>query len=382
MFGLISPENYYFFYSLLLGCLAILQIIHLQFASNDYLLYREPQKGNEYWALILTIFLIIFFGTRDPDSFYFADTAGYAQRYYAIQYEGDASRWYEMYLDSNNEFLFSRLILVMAGNGFSVTAWFTVIAAIYILGIYFAVKIFFPNNLLLACICAYLNFGFYSGAVNGLRNSMGLSMVLVAMALYYKYNFDWKKSLLPLLFLVAAYEFHSSTFLPSFCLLCSIFIIKKPKIAVLIWFLSIVVSLAVGNTIASFFEMLGFDDRMSKYLDDAHDSEFMSKSFSRTGFRLDFLLFSALPIVWGWIVFKYRNVKDKAYDVIYNTYVLANSFWVLVIRAAFSNRFAALSWFLYFLVLIYPALKYNMFPNQGRIVSLILLCLLGITFII
>jgi hypothetical protein len=37
-----------------------------------------------------------------------------------------------------------------------------------------------------------------------------------------------------------------------------------------------------------------------------------------------------------------------------NTYLLANSLWILLIEANFSNRFAYLSWFMMPWVLLYP----------------------------
>lgn len=103
---------------------------------------------------------------------------------------------------------------------------------------------------------------------------------------------------------------------------------------------------------------------------------------TKIGFRWDFLIFSAVPIIWGWWIIKKKGLNDKAYNIIFNTYVLANSFWVLVIRAAFSNRFAALSWFLYFLVLIYPLLKHNIYPKQGVTLAIMLIGLFLINIVI
>ena len=52
--------------------------------------------------------------------------------------------------------------------------------------------------------------------------------------------------------------------------------------------------------------------------------------------------------------------------------MIANAFWILIIRANFSNRFAYLSWFLMAPVIAYPMLRYKLFPNQYRIVGLVL----------
>ncbi|MBN1184997.1 MAG: hypothetical protein JXB49_22115, partial [Bacteroidales bacterium] len=55
---------------------------------------------------------------------------------------------------------------------------------------------------------------------------------------------------------------------------------------------------------------------------------------------------------------------DKLYVQIFNIYVAANAFWILVIRAAFSNRFAYLSWFLMGIVVFYPFFKRRFFRYQ------------------
>ena len=51
----------------------------------------------------------------------------------------------------------------------------------------------------------------------------------------------------------------------------------------------------------------------------------------------------------------------------------ANAFWIMVIRAEFSNRFAYLSWFLYPIVLAYPLLKLKIWPKtQGNKTAVIM----------
>ena len=55
-------------------------------------------------------------------------------------------------------------------------------------------------------------------------------------------------------------------------------------------------------------------------------------------------------------------------------YILANTFWILVIRANFSDRFAYLSWFIYSAVLIYPLVTNpKIVQNSSKWVSLIIL---------
>jgi predicted Na+-dependent transporter len=75
------------------------------------------------------------------------------------------------------------------------------------------------------------------------------------------------------------------------------------------------------------------------------------------GFRIDFILYSCMPIIIGYIYQNRLHYRNEFYSLIHNTYIIANAFWVLVIRANFSDRFAYLSWFMYALVMMYPLLE-------------------------
>jgi hypothetical protein len=52
----------------------------------------------------------------------------------------------------------------------------------------------------------------------------------------------------------------------------------------------------------------------------------------------------------------------------------------MVVRAAFSNRFAYLSWFLYPIVFTYPLFRMNIWKDQDRKTALILFAYSGFTF--
>lgn len=123
------------------------------------------------------------------------------------------------------------------------------------------------------------------------------------------------------------------------------------------------------------FAGLGFDDRLS-YLTD-----YDIGMFSHTGFRWDFLLYSMMPIVLGYYVVIKRGIQDRTYTILLNTYTLANAFWVMVIRANYSNRFAYLSWFMYPIVLAYPLLRLDVWGDmQGKRLKQIMLAHIGFTW--
>lgn len=377
MFDFIPPEFYRPIFLVVMGILVVVEFNKCNSLTTDEILYSPPTWGDKRNALILTLLLILFFGFRDPFADVFADTSGYAGYYFAIEREGTSSVRYDM-LAQSGEQIWVQILFLCGLNGLGIHTWFTVVAAIYIGGIFFLISKLFPNNVFLGSVFAFLNFGFYSGAVNGIRNADALSMILVAL---YFITSRHRNILISLLFMVIAYYIHHSALLPAVCLVVSAYAVRKPQWAIGFWLLSIVISLVAGSAVSAIFEGLGFDDRMTSYLEGGSNLGGNSP-FSHTGFRWDFLLFSAAPIVWGWYVTCRLKISDAVYPVIFNTYVLANSFWVMVIRAAFSNRFAMLSWFLYFLVIAYPLLKLNISDAQGRWIGFALIFLLLIAIFI
>ena len=119
----------------------------------------------------------------------------------------------------------------------------------------------------------------------------------------------------------------------------------------------------------------GFDDRLEGYLIDVDHS-----GFSHTGFRWDFILYSIMPIWLGYYILVKKGIRNRIYEVLISTYVLANAFWVMIIRAHFSDRFAYLSWFLYPIVIAYPLFSIDVWGHkQGRIARNILYAHLSFT---
>ena len=142
--------------------------------------------------------------------------------------------------------------------------------------------------------------------------------------------------------------------------------------------LSIIISLFWGGRVESLFASIGFDDRLSDYIHPDVEEDL----FTVTGFRWDFLLYSAMPVLLGYYVVIKKKVFNSTYLLLLGTYIYANAFWIMVIRAEFSNRFAYLSWFLYPIVLAYPLMKLKIWPKtQGRKTAVIMTAHLAFTLI-
>lgn len=219
-----------------------------------------------------------------------------------------------------------------------------------------------------------MNFTCYAYCVNGMRNGLSLAIIMYALTFLKP---GVKNIVIAFLLSVFAFSLHHSCALPAVCMFAAYFVVKSPKVAIGFWLFSILLSLTFGPQVENILMSLGFDNRLETYLMAQHGDPQIVNPYYKTGFRWDFLAYSIVPIILGWISIQNDRFKDRKYILLYNTYVLANAFWIIVIRAAYSNRFAQLSWFLYGLVLAYPLLNIKAFNNQGAVISAVILVQLG-----
>ena len=231
------------------------------------------------------------------------------------------------------------------------------------------------KNLWIAVLFFFISFSCYSFGTNGIRNGLGCSLDLVAISLF---ALGGAKRPVGVVLMFLAMGIHRSTILPSAAAIASVYFIKDTKTAIRFWIASIAISLVAGPMVENFFAALGFDDRMDQYASTNQDERSMNQ-FSATGFRWDFLLYSSFGTIMIWYVTRYRKFTDKVYSIIAITYLLCNAFWVMVIRSAFSNRFAYLSWFLYPVVMAYPLLRMNLWKDQDRKTAIIFFLYSGFT---
>lgn len=254
----------------------------------------------------------------------------------------------------------------------NVNAFFTLIDIGYFGFTLWACRRLTPNNVLVSLMFCLGALSFYTYGTNGIRNGLACSMVL----LYFSYIYGTRRNIATAFIIAfAAFNIHHTTALPILMSLVSLFCIRSFKWTYTFWILSILISLVAGGAVTSLFASLGFDDRLS-YLTTIDEDK-----FSRTGFRWDFLIYSMMPIVLGYYIVIRKGIRNNAYEFLLNTYTLSNAFWVMVIRANYSNRFAYLSWFMYPIVLAYPLLKLDIWGEaQGKRLKQIMLAHVGFTW--
>jgi hypothetical protein len=347
------------FYNVML-VLVLVQCSQLSHSYGSTILARRTPSS--FATFIFPLILIFFFGMRSIEATHmygmFGDTGTYAYKY--LMSENSLK---SVVIDTKSEWLWNALMNGCRLLGFSPNAFFTVVAAGYIGFMCLACRRLTPNNVWIALLFFMSSYLFYSNGVNGIRNALASSLVLYAFSFFVdEKNSQGKWVALIVAFL--ALGIHRSEYLPVLCCIIAAFVFKDTKKLIVFWCGAIFLSLIAGNQISNFFAGLGFDDRMSNYLMDK-SADTMNK-FSQTGFRWDFLLYSAMPIWLGYYIIIKRGINDKTFSLLLNTYILSNAFWVMVIRASYSNRFANLSWFLYPIVLAYPLLKMKIWRDQDR----------------
>ena len=315
------------------------------------------------WGVALVI--AVWLGMRPVNEYYFGDTGNYAISFARFQPA-------DFVIDFKNEWLWDSLYYITKSLGQDVHFLFTVVSLLYMVTGYAAIRILIPHKPIITLILFCGSLMFFSFATNGLRNGLACHVTLLVFVLYFK-----EQRILAAVIAFLAYSIHHSVGIPLAGFICSLFIYKRPHWSIIIWGLSIVASLLLGNSLTGFIEQFSVDERLQGYTNLEQGGE--GVQFSSYGFRWDFLAYSAMPIVLGYYTILKKRITDNWYSVLFSTYCLANAFWVIFIRAAFSNRFAYLSWFMYPIVVAYPLFFFKLWNDQDKKVGQIILAYVGFT---
>ena len=342
MIDFIPIRSYYDVYIHFCLFLVVANLIHA------YTVPLNDQKNLKFlrtagWLLLVLI--VLYLGLRPISGYVFGDMGTYAR--YFKNYALGAP------VTTEKDVLFHYYIKILS-YGVGVHGFFLITAALYILPTYFISKKHFGAYWFYGFLMFVVSFSFYSYGTNGIRNGLATSLFLWGLC------YPKKKILMGIFFTIAVL-FHKTLLLPVMAHILTLFY-NEPKTYLKAWVLAIPMSLFLGSIFITIFTSLGFgDDRLAGYL--SGDSSGLDSAI-KTGFRWDFLFYSAFPVFAGWYFIIKKKFQDHFYNHVLNIYLICNTFWILVIRANFSNRFAYLSWFLMAFVIIYPLLKQQIFKNQ------------------
>ena len=358
---MIPAKSYYTIYLILVTIITL--ITYFKYDKRNGNITSPLNKRKKDGTFILAILMVLFIGFR-PESYVFVDMMNYINYYHAL-YEGNI-----FIFDKEAENLIFDNYLAWVGSKYLGTSFFFVsIAAIYFICTYIACRRMFPRDTLAAYLVFLAAFSTFSYGTNGIK--AGAAAAIFLMALSYRDNL---KICVPLI--LVSWGFHHSMVMPIVAFIMTL-IYKNSKVYFAAWCLCLLIAV---------FHITFFQQLFADILSDSGNSgaNYLNEQNAdwggRTGFRIDFVIYSTMPILVGyWSVYKKKMQLSKLYMCLLNLYMTLNGTWLLCMYANFTNRIAYLSWFLYPVVLIYPYLNENWGPSRYKTFSRVMLAHLGFT---
>ena len=331
---------------------------------TNQVLQKQVVEANAIFGTVITVFIILYMGFR-PVSFVFGDTINYAHSFYNINPDTASFSW-------GREWSYRNLAILIAKIGDIHLLFFTC-ALIYTGSLWWAMRRIFGNYFWIPFLVIISMFTFWTYGVNGIRNGLGASVFILALTF---------TNNIPMMIFLAfiAVGFHTSVYLMIATAAISWFY-NRNKLYLGIWVLSIPISFRWGWSLQYMLAATSFmqsDERMAGYL--TRENEIGEIVQTSSTFRWDFLLYSAMAVAIAYYFIYLRKFKDQYYIWLFNIYLICNAFWIIVIRATYSNRIAQLSWFIMPIILIYPFIKKRFWKDHERYLGLALLLFYAFAF--
>ncbi|MCF2611241.1 EpsG family protein [Prevotella copri] len=322
--------------------------------SVEYSEMRVSVSQN-FLCLLLLLFMILFIGTRPVSERYFGDMAGYFYEYRLFEEKAFG------FDESLDDPLWSNMMRFFASCKIGFTSFMLLVAVLYFYVAYKSVGRMFPSDKLAAYLVFLGAFSTFSYGTNGMRAGVAASIFLLALS----YAGNW---LITITLAVLSLFIHHSMVLPLFAFFLAL-AYRKTNVYLCIWLVCILISAFHITWFQDLFSQLSADNG------DARGAQYLmvsGKGGYRTGFRLDFILYSSVPIVVSYFAVIIKKIQSDYYCFLINIYIITNSIWMLCMYASYSNRIAYLSWFMYPIVLIYPFLNEDWGFHRYRVFSIVM----------
>lgn len=364
MFDFVPVAQYTHYFDI---AVLVLLLIAVWQCHKGIIFKQDTVEMNANWGAVVAILLILYMGLR-PVSGLFGDTINYARGFYEVQRSGKPFS----FSLGGGDWLFYNMQDFFAVYS-DIHSFFLLCAAIYVGSLWMAMRRIFRNYNYVPFLVVIMMFTFWTYGVNGIRNGMGASLFILAVSYI---NTPWVAAVICFL----AVGVHKSVLLMVAASALTWFV-KNSYYYLSAWVMSVLVSYLLGGRIQAYLSTLNVlsgDDRFSGYLTGSNMvGEVVQMSMV---FRWDFLLYSSIAVAVGYYFIFRRNFKDEYYHWLFNTYLVCNAFWILIIRAAYSNRFAQISWFIMPIVLIYPFMKQRFWQHHEKMLGYALLLFYAFTF--
>lgn len=316
---------------------------------------------------LLFLSIGLWLGLRPFSGVYFGDTYNYAM-VYDMDLDLDFST-----IGWRDEWLWVMAMEWCRRAGLSAHGFFLIVELGYMGATLLAAIRLMPRHLPVALAFVLASAMFYAYGVNGIRSGLSCQIMVLAVACLCRGPRFWAFPLM-----LIAYSLHHSAALQIGTAIVGCFMLKKPKAAIVVWVVALVISILLSNQIANALPDFDLDSRLQTY--DAREIDM--DQFSRQGYRWDFVLYSMLPLPLIWEVCVRKRVSDRAFDALASIYCLCNAAWLLLIRVPFNNRIGYLSWCMLPFVIAYPLVRLRIWRNQDRAIGLTLLGYLSLTLVI
>ena len=352
---------YIYYYTIMVFVILTVYQCHTQ-----QILQPDVAAMNASFGIYLAVAVILFMGLR-PLSIVFGDSSIYARGFLGLQDSG-----YTYSPTFGREWLYENLFHFCAAYA-DIHVFFLICSAIYTGGLAIATHQIFGIHFYVPFLIFLSMFTFWTYGVNGIRNGVASSLFILALA-------NINRPGLAMLLAYCSTGFHKSMWLIVVAAVVAWYI-KNVYLYIAGWFLSIIISAAAGMTLQNFISTLGImqeDERFNGYLTGSNIQD--SAIQTKMEFRWDFILFSGIGIAFGWYFLVKRKYQDEYYKWLFNMYCLANAFWIIVIRAAYSNRIAQISWFILPLVMAYPTSKKRFWTDHEKYMGYALILMYGFNF--
>jgi len=361
------PDEFYsmIFYGLI-TLVSITSSLPLLFHNN----FKYFPKVNLVIGVLLTIIIAIcFIGFRNPYGSwrYFGDTYNYTRKFLEMKYNPN---W-----ESNKDFGFY-FYMKLISKTLDVTYFYLISAALYVGLPYYSFIKWLKEYSFFALVLYISSMSFWGFGINGLRNGLATSIFIFSLSFL-----DKKWIMYAIIFI--AISFHKSILLPTAALTLILFYNNTERL-IKIWLFSIPLSFVLGRKIQSLLSTVVassgdlIDERAGNLVAaSAEDLPVTSSSF-----RVDFIIYSGAIIYLGYYFIFVKKLSSDFYVKIFNIYIVANTVWILLIYAPFTNRTAYLSWFLMPILIAYPIIESQKLNNQAHFMLVALVANLSFTWLL
>jgi len=331
--------------------------------NNKHNLIKPIDKS---YAIILMFVIAIAMGSLPIE--FGSDKSRYALLFYQLSDN-------IIEFDKDYGWLFYTKLCSLISFG-SVQIYFLITAVLYTTGYYIFARHYINKNyiwyfLLMTFGCL----GFWSGGTNIMRAGLATSIIMVALTVQ-------NRKIPFILAVLTALTIHKSMIIIVIAFLLSKYH-PKPKHFIAIWVCAFVLSsLNITSGIQNYIgDMFGsIDNRVGGYL--ANEDEDVFDIYKNAGFRLDFIVYSLIPIIIGYrYIFKHK-LHDTFYNTVYGTYLLTNSLWIIIIRIPYGDRFALLSWTFIPFIVLYPLLSQKLLKRQSSRIILYMTIFMSVNLIL